>query len=64
MGRPGAVERRRGVLGHKSVFEGTRTPVDAVAAYYRRGLSDAEVLEAFPHLNADDLGTVRSAVDA
>lgn len=64
MGRPGAVEKRRGVLGRKSVFEGTRTPVDAVAAYYRRGFSDAEVLEAFPHLTADDLGAARSAVQA
>lgn len=64
MGRPGAVEKRRGVLGRKPVFEGTRTPVDAVAAYYRRGLSDAEVLEAFPHLTPDDLEAVRSAVEA
>jgi len=64
MGIPGAVEKRHGVLGRKSVFEGTRTPVDAVAAYYRRGFSDAEVLEAFPHLTADDLLVARSAVRA
>ncbi len=64
MGTPGAVEKRRGVLGRKPVFEGTRTPVDVVTAYYRRGFSDAEILEAFPHLSADDLDTARSAVEA
>jgi uncharacterized protein (DUF433 family) len=64
MGRPGVVEKRSGVLGRKPVFEGTRTPVEAVVAYYRRGVSDAEILEAFPHLTADDLDTARSAVDA
>ena len=64
MGRPGAVEKRRGVLGRKPVFEGTRTPVDALAAYFRRGVSDAEILEAFPHLSADDLEEARSAVEA
>lgn len=63
-GRPGEVERRRGVLGRKPVFEGARTPVEAVAAYYRRGLSDAEVLEAFPHLSPNDLATARSTVSA
>lgn len=64
MGRPGLVEKRRGVLGRKPVFEGTRTPVEAVAAYYRRGLSDAEIMEAFPHLTSEDLETARSAVEA
>jgi uncharacterized protein (DUF433 family) len=64
MGTPGSIEKRRGVLGRKPVFEGTRTPVNAVTAYFRRGLSDAEILEAFPHLSADDLDTARSAVEA
>lgn len=64
MGAPGTLEKRRGVLGRKPVFSGTRTPVDAVAAYFRRGFSDAEILEAFPHLTNDDLEAVRSAAEA
>jgi len=64
MGRPGAIQKRDGVLGRKPVFEGTRTPVDAVVAYYRRGFSDADILEAFPHLTADDLEAARGAVGA
>lgn len=64
MGTPGMIERRRGVLGQKPLISGTRTPVEAIATYFRRGGSDAEVLEAFPHLTSDDLDAVRSAVEA
>jgi uncharacterized protein (DUF433 family) len=58
-GRPGDVERRRGAMGGKPVFAGTRTPVAAVRTYLARGASDREILEAFPHLTKADIQTAR-----
>jgi len=55
----GRVERRRGVQGSRPVFAGTRTPVATVQQYLRRGLSQAEILEAFPHLTAADVDLAR-----
>jgi uncharacterized protein (DUF433 family) len=51
----GRVERRPRTLGRKTVFAGTRTPVDAVLAYLRRGIGTSEILEAFPHLAEADV---------
>lgn len=59
----GATERRRGTLGHKEVFAGTRVPVDAVVRYLRHGASVRDVLEAYPALDRRDVeGVARTAV--
>jgi uncharacterized protein (DUF433 family) len=55
----GHVERRARTMGRKQVFAGTRTPVDAVHHYLRRGYPDAEILEAFPHLTSEDIAAAR-----
>lgn len=55
----GRIERRRGVVGHKPVFAGTRIPVAAVEAYLQRGLSDERILEAFPELRLEDIEAAR-----
>lgn len=53
------VEKRDRTLGRKAVFAGTRTPVEAVIVYLRRGIADAEIFEAFPHLTERDLVAAR-----
>lgn len=58
--RRAAVERRRKVLGHKEVFAGTRTPIEAVLSFLASGASDEEILEAYPHLTPDDINLARS----
>jgi len=55
----GHIERRRGVMGRKPVFAGTRVPVAAVAAYLDRGLPNDRILEAFPELTPEDLEAAR-----
>ena len=55
----GHVERRRGVLGSKAVFAGTRVPVAAVETYLERGLSEERILEAFPELTREDVEAAR-----
>lgn len=61
--RPGDVagqtEQKRGRLGSKEVFAGTRVPVAAVVLYLDRGLSDTDILEAFPDLTINDIDAVR-----
>lgn len=58
----GRIERRRGVMGRKPVFAGTRVPVAAVVAYLDRGLPDDRILEAFPELTVEDLEAARRSV--
>ena len=60
----GSVVRRRKVLGSKPVFAGTRVPVDAVAAFIRRGATDAEILEAYPVLERADVQRARRLTQA
>jgi uncharacterized protein (DUF433 family) len=55
----GQVERRRGALGNKPVFAGTRVPVDTVRRYLLAGRSVDDVLEAFPDLTIADIATVQ-----
>ncbi|MDQ2710079.1 MAG: DUF433 domain-containing protein [Actinomycetota bacterium] len=55
----GRVERRRGVLGGKPVFAGTRIPVDTVRRYLEDGASVEELLEAYPSLSRADVDVVR-----
>jgi len=55
----GQVERRRGVLGSKPVFSGTRVPVETVRRYLESGRSVDDILRAFPVLTRDDIEAVR-----
>lgn len=55
----GRVDRKRNVVGSKPVIAGTRTPVEAVLVYVRRGLPDGRILEAFPHLTNEDITAIR-----
>lgn len=55
----GQVERRRGTLGYKPVFAGTRIPVDTVRRYLQAGRSVDDVLEAFPDLTVADIETAQ-----
>ncbi len=57
----GQVERRRGRLGSKPVFAGTRIPIETVREYLQAGRSTDEVLDAFPDLTADDLAAAAEA---
>jgi uncharacterized protein (DUF433 family) len=55
----GKVDRRRGRMGAKPVFAGTRVPVATVVSYLRHGYSTQQVLEAFPNLTEADVETAR-----
>jgi uncharacterized protein (DUF433 family) len=55
----GRTERRRGALGSKEVFAGTRVPVGTVVRYLRAGKSEADVLAAFPTLTPEDIAMAR-----
>jgi uncharacterized protein (DUF433 family) len=58
----GAVESRRGKLGSKDVFAGTRIPVSAVVEYIERGASDERILQGFPDLRSEDIDAARRLV--
>lgn len=55
----GKVDRKRGRLGNKPVFAGTRVPVEAVVRYLRRGYEPVEVLAAYPVLTPADIEVAR-----
>lgn len=63
-GRPGAVQRQRGKLGGKPVFDGTRVPVATVQNYLRAGYDVERILAAFPQLTPDDVAEARRLMDA
>lgn len=56
----GKVERRRGALGSKPLIAGTRVPVAAVRRYLERGATTAEILEAYPALEPEDVEAART----
>ena len=56
----GRIERRRGVLGGKPVFAGTRIPVDTVRRYLAAGHSVDDILEAYPSLGTADVELVQN----
>lgn len=56
----GRLERRRGALGSKPVFEGTRIPVATVQRYLERGMRMEDVIEAFPDLTEADIKLART----
>lgn len=58
----GTTESRRGALGSKEVFAGTRIPVAAVVEYLRRGATDQRILQGFPDLRAEDISLARGLV--
>jgi uncharacterized protein (DUF433 family) len=60
----GQIEKRRGVVGSKPVFEGTRTPVAAVQVYLRRGIAPNDILKAFPHLSLADVQAAQERLGA
>lgn len=60
----GEVVKQRGTLGSKAVFAGTRTPVEALWPYLRRGYSTEDILRAFPHLSERDVDAARGAMPA
>lgn len=55
----GRIERRRGVLGSKPVFAGTRIPVASVVAFLDAGRSVEDVLAAYPQLRREDVDAAR-----
>jgi uncharacterized protein (DUF433 family) len=55
----GRTERRRGVLGSKPVFAGTRIPVSSVVAFLRAGESTERILAAYPELYPEDVEAAR-----
>lgn len=57
----GQSERRRKVLGSKPVFAGTRTPLETLYPYLRRGYTTKQILEAFPNLTRADVTLGRAA---
>ena len=52
---PGRIERRRGTLGSKPVFHGTRIPVATVKRLLRDGADSAEILKLYPDLTTEDV---------
>ena len=55
----GKIEKRRGVQHSVPVFVGTRTPLEAVHSFLKRGATTEEILEAYPHLTAEDIDLAR-----
>ena len=49
------IESTPGVCGGDPCLVRTRIPVRALEQYRRQGLSDAEILRAYPSLRAEDL---------
>jgi uncharacterized protein (DUF433 family) len=47
------------VLAGEPVFRGTRVPLRQVASLFRKGVSESEIIEDFPHLSARDLAYAR-----
>jgi uncharacterized protein (DUF433 family) len=56
----GKVERRKGTLGYKPVFAGTRVPVETVRRYIDAGKTAEEIIEAFPTLERADIDAART----
>ena len=49
------ISKTPGVVGGDACIAKTRIPVWSLVNYRRIGASDAQILEAFPHLSAADL---------
>jgi DNA-binding transcriptional MerR regulator len=55
----GQTERRRGAMGSKLLVAGTRIPVSTVQRFLDRGTPVAEILEAYPSLEQEDIEVIR-----
>ena len=53
--RAGVIERRRGKLGSKPVFAGTRIPVETVVRLHSAGWDLERILDNYPGLTAADV---------
>lgn len=60
----GKIVRRRGALGSKPILAGTRIPVKSVQNYLQHGVSDDEILQAYPSLTRADVEAVRGLASA
>ncbi|WP_209425305.1 DUF433 domain-containing protein [Pararhodobacter sp. SW119] len=60
----GHVVSERFVMNNRPVFEGTRIPVAAVAAYLDRDIPVASILREFPELREGDVEEVRNRMRA
>jgi len=49
------ITKNSGVMGGDACIAGTRIPVWLLVNYRSQGASDADILEAYPQLNATDL---------
>lgn len=55
----GHIERRRGVLGSRPVFAGTRIQPDQVIRMLEAGWTNERILDAYPDLRREDIRTAR-----
>lgn len=58
------ITKTPGVCGGDACVANTRIPVWSLVSDRRLGMSDARILEAFPHLSAADLVNVWAYADA
>jgi uncharacterized protein (DUF433 family) len=56
----GRLVRRRGVMGSKPIFAGTRIPVETVRRYLDAGRDTNEILAEYPSLTAEDVEAARN----
>jgi len=59
-GSAGRLVRRRGVMGNKPIFAGTRIPVETVRRYLDAGCDTSEILAEYPSLTAEDVEAARN----
>ena len=60
----GRVVRRRGVLGGKPIFAGTRIPIAVVQRYLQAGYGAEAIIEEYPSLTPADIDAARHYVAA
>jgi uncharacterized protein (DUF433 family)/DNA-binding transcriptional MerR regulator len=56
----GRLVRRRGVMGSKPIFAGTRIPVETVRRYLDAGCDTEAILKEYPSLTAEDIEAARN----
>ncbi|HUC26356.1 MAG TPA: DUF433 domain-containing protein [Streptosporangiaceae bacterium] len=58
-GKAGRIVTRRGVMGSKPIFSGTRILVDTVRSYLDAGYDDDSILKEYPSLTLADITAAR-----
>ncbi|HTZ23456.1 MAG TPA: DUF433 domain-containing protein [Streptosporangiaceae bacterium] len=58
-GQAGRIVTRRGVMGSKPIFAGTRILVDTVRSYLDAGYDDEAILQEYPSLTSADIEAAR-----